>query len=136
MDEHNWAFGITRNAWAARDKVLQSYLNLVSDIDYRTRGTRGAALKALQRGFGRGGKGYLTSQDSMKNLACEVLGLHRINTFTNNARYIGKTGEHSNEQKFYGRGYTRTVLYDRPHTDFDVPSPEALRRARISLLNR
>ncbi|MDD3444606.1 MAG: hypothetical protein PHS60_04300 [Zavarzinia sp.] len=136
MDEHNWAFGITREAWAARDKVLRWYLDLISDIDYRTRGDRNPQLRGLQRALGRGGKGYLTSQDSMKNLACEVLGIHRINTFTNNACYIGRVGEHSTEDKFRLGGYANTVLYDRPHVDFDVPSSEALRLQRIGLLNR
>lgn len=135
MDEHNWAFGITRRAWTARDRVLRPYLDLVSDIDYRTRSSRNPQLKAYQRGLGRGGRGYLTSQDSMKNLALETLGIHRVSTFTNNARYIGKIGEHSTEEKFSAKQYDHTILYDKPHTQFDVPSSDdlGLRRAGLYL---
>jgi hypothetical protein len=135
MDEHNWAFGITRRAWLARDRVLRPYLDLVSDIDYRTRSTRNPQLKAYQRSLGRGGRGYLTSQDSMKNLALEALGIHRVSTFANNARYIGKVGEHSTEEKFSAKKYDQTILYDAPQTQFDVPSSEelSLRRAGLYL---
>ncbi|HEX2592961.1 MAG TPA: hypothetical protein VHL34_15785 [Rhizomicrobium sp.] len=136
MDEHNWAFGITRRAWIARDSVVRHYLDLISDLDYRSRGDRNNQIKGLQRALGRGGRGYLTSQDSMKNMACEVLGIHRINTFTNNARYIGKVGEHSTEERFKAAGHAASVLYDRPHGDFELPSSEALRHMRVGLANR
>jgi hypothetical protein len=136
MDEHNWAFGITRRAWMARDKVLRPYLDLVSDIDYRTRSTRNPQLKAYQRGLGRGGRGYLTSQDSMKNLALETLGIHRVSTFTNNARYIGKIGEHSTEEKFSAKRYDQTILYDAVQTEFDVPTSEELSLLRSGLYLR
>ncbi|MCR9148428.1 MAG: hypothetical protein NXH74_14725 [Rhodobacteraceae bacterium] len=138
MDEHNWAFAITRDAWKARDEVLRPYLGKVADIDYRSRdqGNRKAALKMLQAGFARQGRGYLTSQDSMKNLAFELLGINRITTFINNARYIGVLGEHSNMEKFLARGYHRTVMYDQPHFDFELPSPDALRHMRLGLRHR
>lgn len=138
MDEHNWAFGMRREAWQARDKVLRPYLERVSDIDYRERdkGDRKLALKALQQSLSRHGAGYLTSQDSMKNMACELLGLHRITTFTNNARYIGKEGEHSTAEKFAARGYDRTVMYDRPHGGFEFLPAETLRRMRVGLQYR
>lgn len=138
MDEHNWAFALTRAAWQARDRVMRPYLDRLAGIDYRERdkGENKVALKALQHSFARHGRGYLTSQDSMKNMAMELLGLHRVTTFTNNARYIGKEGEHSNAEKFEQRGYHRTVLYDRPHSGFEIPGPDALRRMRLDLQYR
>lgn len=138
MDEHNWAFAITRDAWKARDEVLRPYLDRVGDIDYRLRdqGERKQGLKALQASFARQGRGYLTSQDSMKNLAFELLGLNRITTLTNNARYIGVDGEHSNAEKFEARGHSRITLYDRPHSGFQIPAPAELRKMRLELAYR
>jgi hypothetical protein len=138
MDEHNWAFGMTRRAWQARDRVMRPYLDIVGGIDYRERdqGERKVALKMLQQSLGRHGHGYLTSQDSMKNMAFEILGLNRITTYINNARYIGKEGEHSNADKFAQRGYHRTVLYDRPYEGVDLPDPDSLRRMRLGLQYR
>lgn len=138
MDEHNWAFGMRREAWAARDRVLRPYLGIVSQIDYRDRdrGEPKAAIKAMQLAYGRHGRGYLSSQDSTKNLALELLGLHRITTFTNNARYIGKEGLHSTPARFAAQGHGRTVVYDRPHGGFVLPLPETLRAMRLGLQHR
>lgn len=138
MDEHNWGFGMHRDAWRARKRVLRPYLDLMTSIDYRKRdkGEMKANLAALQKSLSRHGRGYLTSQDSMKNLAFELLGRHRITTFTNNARYIGKVGLHSNEEKFAARGHHETVVYDGEHHGFTVPPREALRRMRLGLQYR
>ncbi len=138
MDEHNWAFGLLRKTWEKRDAALRPYLQLVANIDYRERdkGDRKLALRALQQSLGRHGAGYLTSQDSMKNLAFELLGLHRITSFTNNARYVGKEGEHSTAEKFAARGYDRTIMYDRPHGGFQIPDGPELRRMRLGLQYR
>jgi hypothetical protein len=130
MNEHNWAFGITRACWAARDKVVAEYLDLIDDIDYRERGSRNAIIKAFQIRCGRGGRGYLSSQDSIKNMACEVSGFHRISTFANFARYIGRKGEHMNETKFALRGYDSTVVYASPPQGFHIPDGETLRLMR------
>ncbi len=133
LDEHNWAFGLTRRAWRARDAVLQPYLKKLRDIDYRDRdqGENKQWMAALQKAHARHGQGYLTSQDSMKNLAMEILDLHRISTFTNNARYIGKEGEHSTAEKFQKRGYDATVMFNEVHEGFEVASPEILQRMRL-----
>jgi hypothetical protein len=138
MDEHNWAFGIHREAWSARNQVLRPYLELMTSIDYRKRdkGEMKAKLAALQKSLSRHGRGYLTSQDSMKNLAFELLGRHRITTFTNNARYIGKVGLHCNEEKFTARGHHETIVYSGEHDEFTVPPREALRRMRLGLQYR
>jgi hypothetical protein len=138
MDEHNWAFGMHRDAWCARNRVLRPYVKLMTSIDYRKRdkGEMKARLSALQKSLSRHGRGYLTSQDSMKNLAFELLGRHRITTFTNNARYIGKVGLHSNEEKFVARGHHDTIVYQGEHDGFRVPSTEALRRMRLGLQYR
>lgn len=133
MDEHNWAFGLTRRAWRKRDTVLKPYLKRMCQIDYRDRdqGVDKQWIVALQKAHARHGQGYLSSQDSIKNLAMELLELHRISTFTNNARYIGKQGEHSTFEKFQKRGYETTVMFNDEHDGFDVPLPEDLRRMRL-----
>jgi len=138
MDEHNWGFGMHREAWCARNRVLQPYLKLMASVDYRDRDTGEMKFKlaALQKSFSRHGRGYLTSQDSMKNLAFELLGRHRITTFTNNARYIGEVGLHSNEGKFAAGGYHETIVYNGEHDGFEFPSPQALRWMRLSLQHR
>lgn len=138
MDEHNWGFGMHREAWRARAEVLQPYLDLLSEVDYRERdlGESKQRLHALQKSFSRHGRGYLTSQDSMKNMAFELLGRHRITTFTNNARYIGKFGLHSNAEKFAARGHHDVVLYDSVTEGFEIPPPTELRRMRLELQYR
>jgi hypothetical protein len=138
MDEHNWAFAMHRKAWAARDTVLQPYLELMRKVDYRERdkGPMKTTLHALQRSFSRHGAGYLTSQDSMKNMAFELLSMHRVSTFVNMARYIGKEGLHSTADKFSARGYGRTIMYEGVPDDFDLPSPEVLKRMRLGLQYR
>jgi hypothetical protein len=138
MDEHNWAFAMRRHAWRRRDRVLRPYLEIMRQVDYRERdkGDMKLALHTLQRALGRYGKGYLTSQDSMKNMAFELLGIHRLTTFVNFGRYIGKEGLHSNSEKFAARGYGRTVVFDRDQTKFDIPATDTLRQMRLGLQYR
>lgn len=128
MNEHNWAFGLTGRCWRDRDAVIAPYLDLIRDIDYRDRSKRKNEILAFQHSLGRTGAGYLSSQDSIKNLASEALGYWRLSTVTNNALYIGRKGEHMNDQKFMDRGYAKTVLFDAPHGGFEVPDIETLRR--------
>ena len=130
MNEHNWAFGITRDCWKRRNEIVTRYLEIIDGLEYRDRKEKHPEINALLRSFGRGGKGYLSSQDSIKNMACEVLGLHRVSTHTNNARYIGRKGLHMTEERFFERGYHRTVLYPHPHGGFVAPSAESLRMMR------
>lgn len=130
MNEHNWAFGITRQCWQARNKVVTQYLEIIDGLSYRDRKEKHPEINDMLRSLGRGGKGYLSSQDSIKNMACEVLGIHRVSTHTNNARYIGRKGLHMTEERFFSLGYHRTVLYNEPHGGFEVPSPEYLRMLR------
>lgn len=126
MNEHNWAFGLTRRCWIERNKMIQQYLDLLNTIDYRERGAFHPQIHAMQRRLGRAGQGYHSSQDSMKNLACEYLGFFRVTTFTNNAQYIGRTGEHMDESRFYARGYHNTRLYRGELKDFNVPTVDEL----------
>lgn len=138
MDEHNWAFGMHRSAWRARDKVLAPYIEIMSQIDYRVRdkGATKEQLHALQRSLSRHGRGYLTSQDSMKNMAFELIGRHRITTFTNNARYIGKEGLHSTAEKFEARGHHETVVFTGISEGFEIPPSHELRQMRLGLQYR
>lgn len=130
MNEHNWAFGITRACWEKRNRIVSHYLEIIHGVEYRERKARHPEINAMLRGLGRGGRGYLSSQDSIKNMACETLGIFRVSTCTNNARYIGRKGLHMTEERFFQRGYHRTVLYPEPHGNFAVPSIETLRALR------
>ncbi|HEX2590786.1 MAG TPA: glycosyltransferase family A protein [Rhizomicrobium sp.] len=131
MNEHNWAFGLTRQAWLRRDKIVSEYLRIIDGVPYRERGEKHPEINRWLRSFGRGGAGYLSSQDSIKNMACEVLGIARLTTVTNNARYIGRKGLHMGEDRFYERGYHRTILFDDIPDHFDVPTIGELRQNRI-----
>lgn len=126
MGEHNWAFGVTRDCWLRRNAVVKGYLDLLDGIEYRDRKAVHPQIHELQRRLGRGGAGYLTSQDSIKNMACEVLDIHRVSTHTSNARYIGRKGLHMTEERFFKLGYHRTVLYPERHGGFRMPSAEEL----------
>lgn len=133
MNEHNWGFALTRAFWRRRDPIVRPYLDMIADIDYRDRSEKKDEIQAWQVSYGRGGAGYLSSQDSVKNMASEVLGCLRLSTFTNNAVYIGKAGEHMSSDRFFERGYHRTVLYPEPHSGFERPSwEELMRRTRMS----
>jgi hypothetical protein len=126
MNEHNWAFGITRDCWVRRNAIVRGYLELLDGVEYRDRKAVHGTIEEMQRRLGRGGVGYLSSQDSIKNMACEVLDMHRVSTHTNNARYIGRKGLHMTAERFFKRGYHRTVLYPDPHGGFRVPSATEL----------
>jgi hypothetical protein len=132
MNEHNWAFGITRQCWQRRNQIVAQYLEIIDGIEYRDRKEKHPEINAMLRGLGRGGSGYLSSQDSIKNMACEVLGIHRVSTYTNNARYIGRKGLHMTEERFFERGYHRTVLFPDAHGQFVVPSANELRMMRAA----
>lgn len=133
MNEHNWAFGLTRECWAARDKIVREYLDILDEVDYRDRGRHGDEIKAFQIRHGRGGRGYLSSQDSVKNMACERLGFQRVSTFANFARYVGRQGEHMTAEKFAKRGYASTILMTDPPEGFDIPDPVGLQSLRVAL---
>lgn len=138
MDEHNWGFAMRKTAWEMRDAVLGPYLDLMRRTPYRKRdfGANKIAIHAFQRSLFRHGAGYLTSQDSMKNLAMELLGLHRITTYVNLGLYIGKDGLHSNANKFDAKGYGQTIIYDDDLVDFLVPDSHTLKFKRLDLQYR
>jgi hypothetical protein len=130
MNEHNWAFALMRGAWLRREEIVSEYLQIIGDVPYRDRQQKRDEIEAFYARYGKSGKGYMSSQDSVKNMALEVLGIHRVSTWTNNARYIGRRGLHMTADRFQRRGYDQTVMYPDPVDYFRLPTKAELSAQR------
>lgn len=129
MDEHNWGFALKRDAWKARDQIVKRYIHQMMNMNYRDRdkGFNKQVIHSFQRAHARNGNAFLTSQDSIKNMAMKAQGIFRITTYTNNARYIGREGLHSTYDKFERKGHSKASICPCkvvPH--FSIPSKEHL----------
>ncbi len=131
MNEHSWAFGLTRKCWLKRDEIVSEYLRIIEDVPYRERSRKRDEIQKLLTSLGKGGRGYLSSQDSVKNMAMEIHGIHRVSTWTNNARYIGRRGLHMTPERFARRGYDRTIMYLEPLDEIRLPSKSELDAQRV-----
>ncbi len=131
MNEHNWGFAITRAHWLARNTIVSEYLDIVRAVDYADRGTVHPEIFALIARYGHAGKRYLSSQDSVKNMASRTLGWHRVTSYTNHARYVGAKGLHMDEDRFRQRGYHQTIIFEGAVGDFEMPTRDELKAMEI-----
>lgn len=104
---HLWGFGLTKRLWQRNRPILDPYLQLLRNIDYRQRDV--PAIQRLFTSWGMGCPG--TSQDCAKHLACVVNGAINLNISVSLAKYIGATGIHMDPGLFDFIGYDRTEMY-------------------------
>lgn len=114
---HNWGFALTRTQWERQRELVQNYLDLLRDQNYRQRPHD--RIRAYFRSLGH--PVVPTSQDAAKAVACLVTGVARINCFPCFARYVGESGLHMRPAMFEEMGFAKTVLYDGPVPEFRFP---------------
>ncbi|WP_237213205.1 glycosyltransferase family 2 protein [Falsiroseomonas oryziterrae] len=119
---HAWGYGVTREHWLKVREVIDPYIKIVSDCDYRNRpksriggihNALGLAVRAL-------------SQDAMKMIATHWLGRVRLMPFVCNARYVGAQGVNFTPESWAKRGYGNEQLFPEEQTEFDWPSRDEL----------
>jgi hypothetical protein len=82
---HNWAFGLTRDAWARRETLTADYMRLLEGCDYRDR-----PLDRIAGWYARIGWPPLpTSHEVAKSVALNTLGLARVASVAICAQRIG-----------------------------------------------
>lgn len=120
---HAWGFGITRAHWLEMREIIDPYIKLVSDCDYRQRPK--GRICGLHKALGLARQAL--SQDSIKLIATTKLGRARIMPVICQARYVGRHGVNFTPEAFAKRGYGAEVIFPEEQTDFAWPSPEQLR---------
>jgi hypothetical protein len=122
--EHNWGYGLFRDAWAKIAKWLEPYNKIVDRTDYRYR----CHLQVFEFYRTLRVASDKSSQDSAKALACADLGLSRVMTEACFAKYIGSEGQSFNVKKFTEMGYGGTTLYAHINPTIETPSEASVRK--------
>ena len=113
---HNWAFGLTRAAWRARETLTRDYMALLQDCDYRDR-----PLEKIAAWYGGLGWPPLpTSQDIAKTVALNTLGFARVASVAICAKNIGEDGQHYTPGEFQRLGFADVALFESVHPDLDL----------------
>jgi len=120
---HAWGYGVTRAHWLEVREIIDPYITICADCDYRKRpkGKIGGLHKKI--GLAR----HALSQDSMKLIATSALGRARIMPFICQARYVGQEGVNFTPESWAKRGYGSEEIFAEEQVEFDWPSPAALR---------
>jgi glycosyltransferase involved in cell wall biosynthesis len=106
--DHHWAFGLTRRQWERSKPLVDQYLRLVENVDYRKRDDQ--AIAALLRSWGLATPG--ASQDAIKAAACYITGGVKINTLSSYGRYIGEKGLNFSPRLFAEMGFNNAVALE------------------------
>jgi hypothetical protein len=117
---HNWAFGLRRSAWEAREAHTRAYMDIIKDNDYRLRSAYRIAAWYTQMGW----PPLATNQDIAKSVSLNHVGMIRISTNVILAKYIGRLGEHYTNEEFDRLGFGEAAVYSDSFPD------EAIRLAR------
>jgi hypothetical protein len=123
MIGHAWGFGITRAHWLEMRELIDPYIKLVSDCDYRNRPK--SRICGLHKAFGLARQAL--SQDAIKLIATTKLGRARIMPFICQARYVGQHGVNFTPEAFARRGYGQEAIFPEEQADFAWPTPDQLR---------
>jgi hypothetical protein len=110
---HNWAFGLTREAWLQRETLTAGYMALLENCDYRDR-----PLDRIAAWYGALGWPPLpTSQDIAKSVALNTLGLARVASVAICARNIGEVGQHYTPAEYQRLGFANVAMLESEHPD-------------------
>jgi hypothetical protein len=120
---HAWGYGVTRRHWLDVREIIDPYIKIVSDCDYRKRPKAKIGGFHKQLGLAR----QALSQDSMKLIATSLLGRTRIMPYICQARYVGQEGVNFTPEAFAKRGYGGEVIFPEEQVDFAWPEPARLR---------
>lgn len=128
--EHHWGFGLSRSAWRRIDAQLAPFYRILRGRDYRLRDHRRVLELYAPRAHAVGA----TSQDAAKALACIEMGLAKVMTSVNFARYIGEKGQSFNAESFVRTGFDRMRI--NPREDYVFPPLTAERVAWLAKYHR
>jgi hypothetical protein len=120
---HAWGYGITRDHWLDVREIIDPYIKLISDCDYRQRPK--ARICGLHKALGLARSAL--SQDSIKLIATTKLGRARIMPVICQARYVGQHGVNFTPEAFAKRGYGQEEIFAEEQADFAWPTHDALR---------
>jgi hypothetical protein len=120
---HAWGYGVTRRHWLDVREVIDPYIKIMSDCDYRHRPKSRIGGIHKKLGLAR----QALSQDAMKLIATVWLGRTRIMPFVCQARYIGQFGVNFTPEAFAQRGYGQEDLFPEEPLEFSWPTQEVMR---------
>ena len=110
MLQHHWAFGLRREPWRRLRDWLEPYDRILERSDYGWRDHL-AIFRWIETLDVAGG---FSSQDAVKTLGCNALGIGRVMTDVCFARYIGAQGASFREERFKEMGYDRMNWVEGP----------------------
>lgn len=110
MLQHHWAFGLRREPWRRLREWLAPYDRILEGSDYAWRDHL-AIFRWMETLEIAGG---FSSQDAVKTLGCNALGIGRVMTDVCFARYIGAQGASFREERFREMGYDRMNWVEGP----------------------
>jgi hypothetical protein len=110
MLQHHWAFGLRREPWRRLREWLAPYDRILEGADYAYRDHL-AIFRWMESLDVAGG---FSSQDAVKTLGCNALGIARVMTDVCFARYIGAQGASFHDEKFREMGYDRMNWVEGP----------------------
>jgi hypothetical protein len=119
---HSWGYGVTRSHWLQVREVIDPYIKIVADCDYRRRPK--AKVGSVHKSLGLATNAL--SQDAMKTIATTWLGRARLMPFVCLGKYVGANGVNFTPEAFAKRGYGNEELFPDLPGDFDWPSADRL----------
>lgn len=119
---HAWGYGVTRAHWLEVREVIDPYIKLVSDCDYRKRPK--GRIGGLHKRLGLATRAL--SQDAMKAIATVHLGRTSLMSYICQAKYVGAEGVNFTPESFEKRGYGKEEIFPELQTEFAWPSIEQL----------
>lgn len=112
---HNWAFCLSRIFWIKRQPIVEEYLDIIRVSDYSSRDDK----KIMDWHKKLGSELPQSSQDAAKIAATKIMKGIRLNTFVNNAKYIGRIGVHMIERIWIEKNYDYQILFDEEITELE-----------------
>ncbi|MGG5818830.1 glycosyltransferase family 2 protein [Falsiroseomonas sp. HW251] len=122
---HAWGYGVTREHWLKVREIIDPYIRIVSDCDYRVRPK--ARIGGVHKSLGMAT--HALSQDAMKMLATYAVGRVRLMPFVCQARYVGAEGVNFTPESWAKRGYGHEEIFPEEQAEFDWPEERSLRLA-------
>lgn len=113
--DHLWAYAMRKSSYEKIYDILEEYWNLLPE-EYRFRPHK--EILNLMSSIGADPDKIVSSQDSCTSAAFAARGMIKVSTFTNNFKYIGEIGEHSNPKNFKLDSWLNQEVYDKFENKF------------------
>ncbi len=119
---HAWGYAVNREHWLKVREVIDPYLQIVSECDYRKRPK--SRIGGVHKSLGLATRAL--SQDAMKTIATAWLGRVRLMPFVCQASYVGASGLNFTPEAYAKKGYGQEQIFTDPLPDFDWPDEARL----------